>query len=87
MTTPPPSANDLADRSLALALAFLAEQIDHPERLAEIPSDTSEPVIVLLPDDDPELAAYNFQLGLQVVQEGRNVYFRHVSGRVTAGAI
>ena len=34
--------------------------------------------LVLVPDDDPELAASKIAGGLRAVQRGEDVYFRHV---------
>ena len=87
MTTPrtPPDADQI-DRNIDLAFAFIREQLDHPERLAEIPVGDDEPTIILLPADDAELSARNLRLGLRAVEEGRNVYFRHVHGRVGVGS-
>jgi hypothetical protein len=87
MTTPrtPPDADQI-DRNIDLAFAFIAEHLESPARLAEIPRGDDEPTIVLLPDDDAELSARNLQLGLRAIQEGRNVYFRHVHGRIAASA-
>jgi hypothetical protein len=39
----------------------------------------------LIPDDDPELAAFNVEVGLNAIRSGQNVYFRHVSRNVAAG--
>jgi hypothetical protein len=85
MTTPPRSPDPtVIEHNLELARAFITAQLEHPEQLAEIPAGEPSPTVILLPDDDPELAAYNLQLGLRAIKDGRNVYFRHVAGQVGA---
>jgi hypothetical protein len=75
MTAQPPHA-DLIERNMALAANLMAAQLENPNALAEIPNGAT---LILIPDDDPELARFNRDLGLQALEEGEDVYFRHVS--------
>jgi hypothetical protein len=74
MTARPQDA-ELIERNMELAFALLREQAAHPESAAEIPDGAT---VILLPDDDAELAAFNRALGLKALEEGQDVYFRHV---------
>jgi hypothetical protein len=46
-----------------------------PTLLDEIPDGVT---LVLLPDDDPDVAAEQIEAGLFAVREGRDVLFRHI---------
>jgi uncharacterized protein DUF5647 len=78
MTAParPPHAA-LIERNMELAFALLREQAAHPETAADIPDGAT---VIFIPDDDAELAAFNRSLGLKALEEGEDVYFRHVRG-------
>jgi|SRR5579884_1479176 len=64
-----------ADRNIELACRFTKLLLDNPELMDRIPYGVS---IVFLPEDDPDLSAYNVEVGLHRLREGRDVYFRHV---------
>jgi Family of unknown function (DUF5647) len=64
------------DRNLALAFTLADAIVDDPSLLDEIPEGAT---VVLLPDDDRELAEANRALGLQALDAGANVYFRHIA--------
>lgn len=66
---------NIEERHAALFAAFSHACLHNPSLLADIP-DNSE--LALVPDDDPELAAYTIAHGTRSVDAGRNVYFRHV---------
>ncbi len=66
----------VVDRSIELAFAFLRADIADPSFMEGIPSRAS---LALIPDDDPELAAYAVQAGVTGVKHGKNVYFLHVT--------
>ena len=63
------------DRNLALAGQFLQAVLDDPALVEQIPDGAT---LVLIPDDDPELARFNLDLGWKAVLAGEDVYFRHV---------
>jgi hypothetical protein len=67
---------------MALAFELAGRQVEQPELLGEVPDGAT---LVLIPDDDPELAAFNVEVGLNAIRSGQNVYFRHVSRNVAAG--
>lgn len=70
--TPSPEVTARAIGHIAeLTRAVLAD----PTLLDQIPNGVT---LVLLPDDDPELAAEQVEAGLFAVREGRDVLFRHV---------
>lgn len=62
-------------RNLEIAQRELLAQLEHPELLAQIPDGAT---VVVIPDDDPDLAAYNLALVPALVAQGRNVYIQHV---------
>ena len=68
-------APELADRNLALAGNLLADILRDPALLEQIPDEVT---LVPLPADDPELTAYNLDLGCTPAAAGEDVYFRHV---------
>ena len=70
-----PKYDQFVERNLELAERLLVAGFDDPALLEAVPDGAT---IVLLPDDDPELAAYNLELGLASIRRGRDVYFRHV---------
>ncbi len=62
-------------RNLELAGRFTLSIFNDPSILDEIPDGGQ---IVLIPDDDPELAESNLQGGIRRIREGKNVTFRHI---------
>ena len=79
MTDRHPKYAVFVERNLDLAHQLLQAQFADPDRLAEIPDSAT---IVFLPADDSELTAYNLEIGLAAVRNGRDVYFRHVGARM-----
>lgn len=71
----PEQVQDLDARDTQLHIAFLHALIADEARMAEIPPGAT---LMLLPDDDLELAAYNRERGVAAAAHGHNVYFRHV---------
>jgi hypothetical protein len=67
-------------RNLELAGRFTRSIIENPAILDEIPNDGE---IVLIPDDDPELADSNLRGGMRSVREGKNITFRHIRAAET----
>jgi hypothetical protein len=65
----------VVERSIALLSAFTQAMITDPSLGAEIPKGAT---LVLIPDDDPELAAHNQRLGEHAEAAGRPVYIRHI---------
>lgn len=66
---------DVAERHAALFTAFSRACLTDSALLAGIPHNSE---LILVPDDDPELAAYSVARGKHGVDAGRDVYFRHV---------
>ncbi len=62
-------------RNLELAGRFTLSIVADPSILDEIP-DNEE--IVLIPDDDPQLAESNLRGGIRSIREGKNITFRHI---------
>jgi len=50
---------DMAERNLDLVTSVMRFILDQPQMLDRLPPDFR---LVLLPDDDPELSRYNFEL-------------------------
>lgn len=76
-------ADDLAsmpravvDRAFDLLRAFLQADLVDPSISEQVPNRTS---LVLIPDDDPELAAYAIKTGVAAVEQGRSMYFLHLT--------
>jgi hypothetical protein len=63
------------DRNLALAFDLLQAQFSDPALLREIPSGAT---VIFIPEDDPELAEYNFGLARAAIARGQNVYLKRV---------
>ncbi len=72
---PPPEDNAIVKRALALTGAFMCQIAANPSLAPTIPDGAT---VILLPDNDPELAAYNTKLGMYAVDSGANAYFLHV---------
>lgn len=66
---------DVAERHAALFAAFSRACLADASLLARIPHESQ---LALVPDDDPELAAYTIAQGKRGVDAGRNVFFHHV---------
>ena len=63
------------ERNLTLSTELARAIIDDPVLLEEIPEGAT---VILLPDDDPDLAQANLELGWVALKRGEDVYFRHV---------
>jgi hypothetical protein len=66
----------VVDRSIELAFALVRADIADPSVLDGVPNGAS---LALIPDDDPELAAYAIEAGVTGVKHGKNVYFLHLT--------
>ncbi len=66
---------DVAERRAALFAAFSRACLTDTSLLARIPHESE---LVLVPDDDSELAVDNIAQGKRGVDAGRNVFFHHV---------
>ncbi len=62
-------------RNAELAFDLLQAQLANPELLNEIPNGAT---VVLIPEDDPELAEYNFGVARTLVARGKNVFLKRV---------
>ncbi len=62
-------------RNSGLAGRFTRSIVENPSILDEIPDNGQ---IVLIPDDDPELAESNLRGGMLSILEGKNIRFRHI---------
>lgn len=71
----PVEDNAIVKRALALAGVFMRQIAANPAIAPTIPDGTT---VILLPDNDPELAAYNTKLGMHAIASGANAYFLHV---------
>ena len=87
----PPWADSAAEfdpvtrRSIGLGFDFNRAIIADPSILDGVPDGA---VVVLIPPDDPALAAHEINTGLALLRQGCDVYFRHVrpGDRVAAAA-
>lgn len=70
-----PMTVEMTTRNIRLTGRFLAEVMDDPDILNEIPDDAT---VVLLPTDDPELAQYNIDLMTTAGMTGGGVIVRRV---------
>jgi hypothetical protein len=73
--TPVTIPADYAERTAAVLAAFYREAETDPTILERIPFGVT---LVLVPDDDPELATIEIEIGQMALRQGRDVYFRHV---------
>jgi len=74
-TAPTSNAAPVEARSRALWSRFHAAIFDDPAILDDIPNGAT---LVLVPRDDPALAAHELALGQEALAAGRDTYFRHV---------
>lgn len=58
-----------------LWVAFTQAIVDDPSVLDDIPNGST---LVLIPDDNPELAEANLKRGIDAARRGSDVYIRHV---------
>lgn len=54
---------------------FLRGIVANPDILTDIPEGAN---VVLIPADDPELAAIEIEAGMLALSRGQDVYFRHI---------
>ena len=77
MTTPREAidadATSRVNRNIELARRFTLALFEDPAKLDELPDGAT---LVLLPDDDPDLAESNLQGGIRMVRAGMDVVFR-----------
>lgn len=72
------SKEGVVERNIALVSAFTQAVIRDPSLGAGIPKGAT---LVLIPEDDPELAAYNRHLGERAHAAGKVVHIQHVHQR------
>ena len=60
--------------NIKLGFEFARNLVDDPSSLEDIPDGAT---VVIIPDDDPEVAERNIELALKAVREGADVYIRH----------
>lgn len=65
------------ERDIELSVAFVNAFYEDVSILDDIPNGST---LVLLPDDDPELAEINFRSGIEAARNGADVYIRHFAG-------
>jgi hypothetical protein len=75
--------DDAAARANELWTEFIQGILADPTLLADVPNGAT---LVLLPEDDPELAARELGLGLRALMQGRDIYFRHVRSSATSSS-
>lgn len=71
---------DIVDRNIEIGFDFTERILADPGLMPNLPNDS---LIVLLPDDDPELANANLEGAIRAARRGRNVYLFHVSSTET----
>lgn len=67
-------STDLISRTIALGFDFVQAIIDDPSIADDIPNGVT---LVLIPDDDPELAEREFESAIESARKGQDVYIRH----------
>ena len=72
---------DFPERNITLSFEFAKSIIDDPAILEEIPDGAT---LVLLPENEPDLAKENLRLGVEAAERGENVYIRHVKNLSSA---
>ena len=77
----PGDSTTAGTRNIDLAFDLIRAQLADPALADEIPNGAT---VVLLPEDDQALAEANRELGLRLLDTGRNVYFRHAPARRSA---
>ena len=68
-------AATLVERNIDLAFDFTQALIRDPSLLADVPHDAT---LVLIPDDEPDVAEANLTGAIEAFRTGRNVYLHHV---------
>jgi len=68
-------SSTFVDRNIRLGFQLARDIVDDPSLLDEIPEGAT---VVLIPDDDAELAEANLRQGIAAFRAGANVYLRHV---------
>ena len=69
-----PRAYGLVERAIDLSFDFGTLILNDPSILDDIPNGVT---LVLIPNDDPELAATKIALGIESIHRGEDVYVRH----------
>lgn len=62
-------------RIIRQTFSFMRGMVANPEIAKDIPDGVN---IVLIPSDDPELAAIEIEAGMLALSRGLDVYFRHI---------
>lgn len=70
------SEDSLDARDIELSVAFVTAFYDDVSILDDIPNSST---LILIPDDDPELAEINLKQGIRSARAGADVYIRHFS--------
>lgn len=65
----------LTQRAIGTTFDFARAIVSDPAFLDDIPDGVT---LVLIPDDDAELAAAEIEQGIAAVRRGEDVYFRHL---------
>lgn len=79
-----PAAEGVVERNIGLTFELIQAIADDPALLEEIPHGAT---VILIPADDPDLAARNIAGGHRRVLAGENVYFRHVRRAPVAAGV
>lgn len=64
------------DRDTNLWVTFTQAIVDDPSILEDVPEGAT---VVLIPNDDPELAEVNYQRAIEAARRGADVYIRHMT--------
>lgn len=76
--TPVNRPTNLVERNIALAGEITRHLLSHPEVFDALPDNFE---LVVLPEDDPELRAYNLELLDRLSSEGKPIVFARVHSR------
>ncbi|MDP9365017.1 MAG: hypothetical protein M3Q10_12460 [Chloroflexota bacterium] len=76
----PEETAELTRRAIGATFDFIRDAAADPSILDDVPNGAT---LILVPDDDPALAAAEIEQGVAAVHQGRDAYFRHVAGGST----
>ncbi len=69
-------------RNIELAFEFTSSIFADPSVADGLPKGAT---VVLIPDDDPDLAETNLAIAIEAFHSGRNVFLRHADSRSSSG--
>lgn len=81
---PIPETSDVTRRAIRATFDLARDIVADPALLDDIPDGVT---LVLVPSDDPELAAAEIANGMAALRRGADVYFRHVRPEQTQPSV